>query len=131
MPAIVRINDSQFRGSITNINPSVQNGVISFDVQLDERNDKLFRPNMKVDIFLVTSTRTNVLKVANGPAFRGGATQDIFVLQGNGKAHRRTVHTGASNFDFIELKDNVKKGEVVITSDMSEYKNAREILISN
>ncbi|MFL5786507.1 MAG: efflux RND transporter periplasmic adaptor subunit [Flavisolibacter sp.] len=128
MQAIVRINDAQFRGKISSINPSVQNGLISFDVQLNERNDKLFRPNMKVDVYLVTDNHTNVLRVANGPAFKGGQTQDVFVLNGN-KAERRTVHVGMVNFDYVEIKDNIKPGETIITSDMTNYKNIKEITI--
>jgi HlyD family secretion protein len=130
MPAIVVINDTRFRGTVVSINPSVQNGILSFDVQLDERKHQLFRPNMKVDVYLVTDKHTNVLKVANGPAFKGSSVQDLFVLQGN-KAVRRTVHVGMSNFDYVELKDNVRKGEVIITSDMSDYKNTQEITINN
>jgi HlyD family secretion protein len=130
MTAIVRINETQVRGTVTNVQPSVQNGIVLFNIQLDERNNKLLRPNLKVDVFLVTSSKQDVLRVANGPAFKGTATQDIFVLS-NGKAVRRTVNVGMTNFDYVELKDNVKPGEVIITSDMTQYKNAKEITINN
>jgi HlyD family secretion protein len=115
---------------VANINPSVTNGVVSFDITLNERNNKLLRPNMKVDVFLVTNTQNNIMRVQNGPAFKGAATQDIFVVI-NGKAVRRTVNTGLSNFDYIQIKDNVKPGDIIITSDMSEYKNSKEIIINN
>jgi len=128
MPAIIRINDTQLRGRVTNVYPSVQNSIITFDIQLDERNNKQLRPNMKVDVFVVTATRSNVMRVANGPAFKGASPQDIFVMS-NGKAIRRSVHTGLSNFDYVELIDGIKPGEVVITSDMSDYKNAKELVI--
>ena len=130
MPAIILINETQVRGTVSNIYPSVQNGIVSFDVRLDEQNNKMLRPNMKVDVYLVTDSHSNVLRVANGPAFKGVSTQNIFVLN-NGKAERRTVHIGMSNFDYVELKDNVKQGDVVITSDMSEYKNSKEVTIKN
>ena len=130
MTAIIRINETQIRGTVVNIQPTVQNNIVTFDIQLDERNNKLLRPNMKADVFLVTSSKSDVLRVANGPAFKGASNQDVFVLN-NGKAERRTVPVGMTNFDFVELKDNVKVGEVIITSDMSEYKNAKEITIKN
>jgi len=130
MSAIIRINETQIRGTVVNIQPSVQNGIVSFTVQLDERNHPLLRPNMKVDVFLVTAAKKNVIRVANGPAFKGASSQDIFVLN-NGKAERRTVHTGMTNFDFVELLDNVKPGDVIITSDMSAYKNAKELTVNN
>ena len=130
MTAIIKINDSTIRGSITNINPSVQNSIVSFDITLNERNNKLLRPNMKVDVFLVTSSQNNVMRVQNGPAFKGGLTQDIFVVS-DGKAVKRTVNLGLSNFDYVQIKDNVKPGEVIITSDMSGFKNSKEININN
>jgi len=130
MNAIIRINETQLRGRVTNIYPSVQNNIISFDIQPDERNNKVFRPNMKVEVFLVTAASNDVLRVSNGPAFKGASTQDIFVLN-NGKAERRTVHIGMTNFDYVEIKDNVKPGDVVITSDMSRFTNSKEITISN
>lgn len=130
LAAIIRINDSTVRGTVVNIRPTIQNGIVSFDVQLNERNSKLYRPNMKVDVFVVTTSKKNATRVANGPAFKGGNTQDIFVVA-NGKAQRRTANIGLSNFDYVEIKDQVKPGEVVITSDMSDYKNAKEITINN
>jgi len=130
MPVIVRINEAQLKGHVVNVYPSVQNGIVTFDVQLDERNSKQLRPNMKVDVFLVTEVHSKVLRVANGPTFKGPASQDIFVLNG-GKAERRSVHIGLSNFDFVEVKDGVKPGDVIITSDMSEYKNAKELTIKD
>jgi HlyD family secretion protein len=129
-PVIIRINETQLRGHVTNVSPSVQNGIVSFDIQLDERNHKLLRPNMKVDVFLVTATHSKIMRVANGPAFKGPSVQDIFVVR-NGKAERRTVHIGLTNFDYVELLDGVKPGDVVITSDMSEYKNSPELTIKN
>ncbi len=130
MPAIVRINETQIRGTVVNIQPSVQNGIVTFDIQLDERDNKLLRPNMKVDVFLITASQTNVLRVANGPAFKGTDVQDIFVVKG-ATAEKRKVHIGMTNFDFVEIKDNIKQGDVVITSDMAEYKNATKITINN
>jgi HlyD family secretion protein len=128
LPVIVLVNDVQLRGRVINVSPSVQNSVISFDIQLDDRNSKELRPNMKVDVYLVTAAHSHVMRVANGPAFKGPSVQDIFVIN-SGKAERRTVHIGLTNFDYVELLDGVKPGDVVITSDMTEYKNSKEVTI--
>lgn len=130
LPVIVLINEVQLRGHVVNVSPSIQNSIISFDIQLDERNSKQLRPNMKVDVYLVTATHNHIMRVANGPAFKGPELQDIFVLS-NGKAERRTVHIGLTNFDYVEIKDGVKPGDVVINSDMSAYKNSKEITVAN
>ena len=130
MSAIIRINETDIRGTVVNIYPSVQNGIVSFDVQLDEQNNKLLRANLKVDVYLVTATHNNVMRVANGPTFRGASAQDVFVLK-NGVAEKRTVHIGMTNFDYVEIKDNVKPGDVIITSDMKDFKNSKEVVIKN
>lgn len=130
MPAIIRFNEMQLRGHISNVYPSVQNGIVSYDVQLDERNNKQLRPNMKVEVFLITAAHSQVMRIANGAAFKSVGAQDVYVLTGN-KAEKRTVHLGLSNFDFVEIKDGLKPGDLVISSDMSEYKNSREISIKN
>ena len=130
MRAMIRINDSTLGGELVNVHPSISNGIVSFDIQLDERNSKLLRPNMKVEIFLVTATQQKVMRVANGPAFKGASVQDVFVVKDN-KAERRTVNIGMSNFDFVELKNNVRPGEMIITSDMSNYRNVKEITLTN
>lgn len=130
MPVVIKINETQLKGHVLNVYPSVQNSIVNFDVQLDERNNAQLRPNMKVDVYLVTDVHSKTMRVTNGMAFKGAANQDIFVLN-NGKAERRAVHLGLSNFDFVEIKDGVKPGDVVITSDMSEYKNAKELTIKD
>jgi len=130
LPAIIRINDSLLRGKVANVSPAVNNSIVSFDIQLDKKNNKLFRPNMKVEVYLVTATRNDVVRVLNGPAFKGANSQRIFVLK-NGKAERREVKTGLSNFDFIEIVSGIRPGEQVITSDMSNYEHARELVIKN
>jgi HlyD family secretion protein len=128
LPAIIRIGETQVRGKVVNVQPAVQNSVVTFDIQLNDNENKLLRPNMKVEVYLVTAAATNVTRVTNGSAFKGADPQQVFVVRGD-KAERVSVHTGLSNFDYIELKDKLKPGDVVITSDMSEYKNVQEIKI--
>jgi HlyD family secretion protein len=128
LTAIVKFNDSLIRGTVVNIQPAIQNNIVTFDVRLNERSNSILRPNMKLDVYLVTAAKNNIKRVVNGSTFKGSSTQDVFVLNGD-KAIRRTVHIGLSNFDYVELLDNVKPGEVIIVSDMSAYKNAKEITI--
>ena len=130
---VVKVNDATtVRGSITNISPSVSNNVLSFDVALDDKKaNAQLRPKMKVEVFLVTASQRQTLRVANGAAFKGGSIQDIFVLKPNDKAERRTVKIGLTNFDFVEITEGVQKGETVIISDMSKYQNVQEVEIKN
>lgn len=129
MPVLVKLNDSIMRGSLAQIYPSVQNNVMTFEVALDSKSNTAFRPKMKTEVFIVTDSRRNILRVANGPAFKGGSVQEIFILRKDGKAERRTVKIGLTSFDFVEITEGVQKGETVIISDLSKYKNVNEIEI--
>jgi HlyD family secretion protein len=128
MTAIIRIGEAQVRGKVVNIYPSVQNATVSFDIKPDSSNNKLFRPNLKADVFLVTDQHEQVLRVSNGPVFQGTPSQYIYVLK-DGIARRKLVQIGLSNFDYVELKDQLKEGDVIITSDLKEFKNSSEISI--
>ncbi|MES2653861.1 MAG: HlyD family efflux transporter periplasmic adaptor subunit [Bacteroidota bacterium] len=130
MAAIIRVGDKLLRGAIVNISPAVSNGIISFDIQLNDKSNAALRPNQKVDVFLITDTRNGVLRIANGAAFNGSNLQEVFVIK-NGIAERRTVKTGLSNFDYIEIVSGLKEGDEVITSDMASYKNVKTITIGN
>jgi HlyD family secretion protein len=124
----IRINEVDLSGQISNIKPAIQDGIIQFDIQLDEAGHELLRPNLKVEVFLITQSKKQTLRVANGPVFNGRKQQFIYVLE-NGKAKRRLVNIGLSNFDYVEILDNLKVGEQVIITDMKAYEHLEEVVI--
>jgi HlyD family secretion protein len=128
MGAIIRINDTLLRGRVVNVHPEVSGGLVTFDIRLDQPSNGQLRSNLKVDVFLVTAIHNQVVRIANGPAFKGSKTQDIFVLR-DGVARRRAVDIGLSNFDFVEVTRGLSHGDTVITSDMSDYKTTPKIMI--
>ena len=127
---IIRINDTDLRGRISNIQPAVENGTVKFFVNLDKKDHPLLRSNLKTEIFIVTSVRNKVLRVKNGSAFDGSAQQKVFVVNGNSAASR-TVAVGESNFDYIEIRSGLKAGDEVIVSDMKDYQNQDQVEIKN
>lgn len=128
LPVVVMVNDSTLRGIITQVKPAVKDGVIGFVVQLDNARSASLRPNMKVDVYVVTDRRANTLRITNGPAFTGKRKQYVYVVQGT-RASRREVEVGLSNFDFVEIKSGLQAGEKVIVTDMNQYEHLEEITI--
>ena len=129
LPVIVRINDQALRGMVVQIKPSVSNGVIQFAISLDDNRSTLLRPNMKVEVYVITQKVDNVVRIANGSAFNGKRKLPVFVLENGKTAKRREIETGLSNFDFVEIKQGLKPGEKVIITDMSQYKHLDQIQI--
>ncbi|MBO0950403.1 efflux RND transporter periplasmic adaptor subunit [Fibrella forsythiae] len=128
-PVIVRINETDLRGLITQVKPSVQNGTIKFTVSLDDNNNASLRPNQKVEVFVVTNRTANATRVANGPAFKGKRRQFVYVLGNDNVARRRDVAIGLTNFDWVEIKSGLQPGDKVILTDLSDYEHLEQLTI--
>ncbi|MEZ0540608.1 efflux RND transporter periplasmic adaptor subunit [Fibrella arboris] len=129
-PVIVRINETDLRGLITQVKPSVQNGTIKFAVSLDDNNNAVLRPNQKVEVFVVTNRTANATRIANGPAFKGKRRQFVYVLGDDSVARRREVEIGLTNFDWVEIKSGLQPGDKVILTDLSDYEHLEQLTIS-
>jgi len=129
LPVIVKINETNLRGTITQVKPSVQNNVVQFAIQLDDNRHTSLRPNMKVEVFIVTNRVGKAVRVANGPAFKGKRRQYVYVLT-KGVAERRDAEIGLTNFDWVEIKSGVQPGEQVIITDLSQYEHSETITIT-
>ena len=127
----VRINDdTEIPGEIVSISPSVESNTIRFKVKLDEKKNSLLRPNLKVDLFVVTAFKKNVVIVKNGSFYRGGGKQEVFVKSGD-ELIKRTVGFGESNFDYVEIVSGLSNGDQVVVSDMSEFERYEELTLTN
>ena len=129
-PVRIRINENDLKGKISNIEPTIVNGIITFFVELNNKTSELLRSNLRVDVFVIISSKNNIVRIKNGPFINGSGKQDIFVIKGN-KAIRKTVTIGATNFDFAEIKSGAKSGEEIIISDMEDHLHQKEIRIKN
>ena len=125
-PVSVRINDLDLDGTISQINPSVENGIITFSVKLKNKSHQVLRSNLRVQVFVITSFKENIIRVRNGPFYNGSIDQAVFIIQGE-EAVRRTVDIGVSNFDYVELLTQINEGDEVIITDMRDYQHMSEI----
>ncbi|MFZ1335567.1 MAG: hypothetical protein WAU12_16370, partial [Saprospiraceae bacterium] len=125
----VRINNTTLTGTISSVLPAVENNTIKFLVELDKTDSKLLKPNLKVEIFIVSDKKSNVLRIQNGEAFNGAKTQDVFVVQGD-KAVKRTIEKGLSSTDYVEILSGVKAGDRIIITETEEYKNMNEFILN-
>lgn len=130
-PAVVKVNDVALKGHITEVLPTIENDVIRFTVALSEASHRLLRPNLRVDVLVVTDRRARTLKVKQGP-FSDGANADgvaeVFVLQDN-RGMRVPVRFGLRGFDEVEIVSGLDDGDEVVISDVRDYVHLKEIEI--
>lgn len=125
MPVKVRINKKNLNGTIQSILPAVENNTVKFTVSIDEADNKLLRPNMRVEVFIITDSKEGVLKIKRGPAFKGGSHQPVYVVRDN-KAVQQMITMGISSSDEIEISGDIRKGDRIIISDTEDFEHLTE-----
>ena len=126
----VRVGKIRISGAISGVQPAIENGTVSFTVELDNPSHEILRPSLRVDVFVITATKIDVIRVKNGPFYNGLVDQSVFVLKGE-RAVRHVVDIGESNFDYVELVGDIEPGDEVVISDMSDYQHMQEVEIED
>lgn len=127
MPVRVRAGQSRLTGIISAISPAVENNTVEFNIELDEPDADVLKPSMRVEVFIITDRKEDVLLVKNGAAFRGAKEQYIFQVEGE-KAIRKSIRVGLSNRDFVEIDSKgFKEGDRLIISDTKDFEHVEEV----
>ncbi len=119
LPVELRTATSRLTGTVTAILPEVTDNLVRFRVELDDPSHDDLRPNLRAELFVITNRKEDVLRVKNGPAFRGGVMQSVFVVH-DGEAVRRDVGLGLRNGDFVEVTSGLQPGDRIIISDSKD-----------
>lgn len=119
LPVRVVVDGEPLAGRLAGVHPTIENGVVRFDVALEEPAHPKLRNNLRVDVLVVTGHRADALRLPRG-SFAGGAMSQVFVVEG-ARAVRRPVRFGLVGYERVEVVDGLQAGQEVILSDMSDY----------
>jgi HlyD family secretion protein len=125
---VIKVNDLDLNGAIAEILPSVEGGTIGFTVALQQRSHPVLRPNMRVDVLIVTGRRPRARRVKRGPFADVSGEHEAFVVRGD-RAVRVTLNLGLTSFDEVEIVSGAGEGDEVLISDMREYLHLKEIAL--
>ena len=128
LPVQVRIDDRVLDGRVTDVLPTVQNGAITVHVALEDPSHAALRPNLRVEVFIVTDHRDRALRVRKGSSTSGEGVQQIFVVRGD-LAVRTRVRFGIASFDYVQVAEGLSAGDEVVVSDMADYQHLSSIRI--
>lgn len=126
MRAHVKLDDATtIDGTISSIDPRIENGVAKFYVTLDQRAHAKLRNNLRVDVFPILGSRGNVLRLRRG-ALGQGEREDVYVVRG-GTLVRTSVHWGLTGDELIQPTYGLREGDDVVISNMNDYQGIREL----
>lgn len=130
LPVELRLAKARLQGTITDILPEVTGNTITFRVALEDASDDNLRPNLRAELYVITDKKEDVLRVRNGPAFKGGKSQSVFVVRGN-EVVRTEVGTGIRNGDYVEITSGLQAGDRVVISDTEELERMSSFKLNN
>lgn len=120
-PAAIDTRNGIIEGTITRIDPAVQNGTVTVDVALRGELPRGARPDLSVDGTIELERLDDVLFVGR-PAFgQEQSAVGLFKLHANGEASRVQVTLGRSAVNTIEVVSGLGVGDQVVLSDMSMW----------
>jgi HlyD family secretion protein len=127
-PALVDTHNGTASGTVTRVDPAVQNGTVTVDVKLTGELPKGARPDLSVDGTIDLEKLDDVLYVGR-PAFgQENSTISLFKLDSDGKgAVRVPVKVGRASVNAIQIIEGLHEGDTVILSDMSRNDNTDRI----
>lgn len=125
---IVKLGTTKINGHISNVAPLSKNGVISFDVSLDDDVNPRLRPGLRVDTYVMCDLKDDAVIIPVGPYYRGKGSYTIFVKDGDTLLARK-VELGDANYEKVEVLSGLQPGETVVISDMTDYSNKSKLKI--
>ncbi|MGH7461889.1 MAG: efflux RND transporter periplasmic adaptor subunit, partial [Longimicrobiales bacterium] len=128
MIARVDTRNGIIEGRVVRIDPAALNGTFGVDVALPANLPASARPDLSVDGTIEIAKLNNVLHVARPAYGQPESTVGLFKLESDGvTAVRTNVQLGQSSVNFIEIKQGLKEGDVVILADMAAYDAAEKV----
>jgi HlyD family secretion protein len=126
--ALIDTHNGTVAGSVTRVDPAVQNGTVTVDLKLTGELPKGARPDLSVDGTIDLERLDNVLYVGR-PAFgQENSTISLFKLNSDSKgAVRVPVKVGRASVNLIQILEGLHEGDTVILSDMSRSDNTDRI----
>lgn len=121
-----------YSGRITFINPAVNETDRSLRVIAEVPNGKEeLKGGLFVKARIETRSRENVLQVPRTSLLAWDVNNrraDVFLVQ-KGVVHRRTIETGSTTGDFVEVAQGLAAGDVVVTRGAFNLKDADRVKI--
>lgn len=120
--AIIDTRNGVIQGKVIRIDPAVQEGTVTVDVELIGELPKGARPDLSVDGTIELERLDDVLYVGRPAYGQAESTIGLFKLLDDGETAVRTqVRLGRSSVNTIEVIQGLNEGDQVILSDTSAW----------
>ncbi|MBN1111739.1 MAG: efflux RND transporter periplasmic adaptor subunit [Bacteroidales bacterium] len=130
MQAHIIVQGERFALIVSKVIPEVVNGQFQVDFTFVDQQPENITRGQAIQIRIELSDKAEVVRLPKGAFNDATGGKWIFVVDGN-RAYRREIQLGRSNPSYYEVIDGLQKGEKVIVSSYSSFKDKDEIVIEN
>jgi RND family efflux transporter MFP subunit len=121
-PAEIDTHNGTIPGKVTRIDPAVQNGTVTVDVELEGALPQGARPDLSVDGTIDLDRMADVVYVGRPALGNENSTISLFRLSADGTtAVRVPVKVGRASVNSIQVIEGLQPGDTVVLSDMSRW----------
>ncbi|MEE4243847.1 MAG: HlyD family efflux transporter periplasmic adaptor subunit [Kangiellaceae bacterium] len=128
MPVQIKYNDRVLTGRLASQSPIITDGLMKLMVELDQADDQILKPNLRVDVGFITDTIDNAIQVAKGPFIKGSGRQKVFVIRDD-YAYLTDIEVGFSNAQSYQVISGLSEGDEVIISNVDDYLHLTQLSI--
>jgi HlyD family secretion protein len=126
----VDTRNGEVAGTVTRIDPAVQNGTVTVDVELTGALPKGARPDLTVDGTIELERLQNVLYIGRPAQLGDSGTVGLFRIDAdNAGATRVPVKLGRNSVSTVEIIGGAREGDRIILSDMSAWDGAERVVL--
>ena len=130
MQAEVRASTQLFDATLVAISPEIVDNQVTGRVRFNQSVPEGLRQNQRLTTRILLEEKLDVLMVQRGQFFDSGNGRVAYVID-DGVAHRRSIVTGATSLNSIEIVEGLSAGDTIIVSSTDSFNSADAVLINN
>ena len=110
--------------------PEVINRNFEIELVFVSEVPKAITIGQNIQVSLELSKAQKSVLIPRGNFFQSAGGQYVYVLDGEGRAHKRTIKLGSQNPSYYQVLDGLSPGEKIVTSSYDAFKNYETIRIN-
>jgi HlyD family secretion protein len=124
--------DKDFPGKVTSIAPTAAKDTRTFEVKVTPTDgDGLLRSGMYANVSILAQEKKNALVVPQSAVTTKNDQPIVYVVKSDNTVEQRSVTTGLSNQDQIEILSGVQAGDKVVIAGQANLVDGAKVKLNN
>ncbi|SHH22777.1 efflux RND transporter periplasmic adaptor subunit [Tepidibacter thalassicus] len=118
-----------FKGKITALSPATSQGSMTYPIKIEiDNKNKLIKPGMFAEVNIITDKKEKVITVPSEAVIVKEGNNVVFTVNGD-KAHMKNVLLGVDNGEYVEIKNGIKEGDIVVVKGQNYLDEGSKVKI--